>query len=52
MRDVTYCGTADYLRVASGRLVKAGVRTEVTDADAALLEGRPDVHIHASPTDD
>jgi|GEM_PF-4700372 len=51
MRDVTFTGSADYLRVESGRLVRSGVRSEVTDADADLLAGRDDVTVH-EPSDE
>jgi hypothetical protein len=51
MRQVTYTGSAKYLRLASGRLIPAGVQSEVTNADADALAGRPDVHIHAEPTE-
>ena len=51
MVDVTYVGKADYLRVASGRLLPAGVRTEVTNADAEPLQGRADVDIHEPDED-
>jgi hypothetical protein len=49
---VTYTGEADYLRVESGRLVRSGVRSEVTDDDAAALAGRGDVTVHEPDDDD
>lgn len=51
MRHVTYTGQADYLRLGSGRLVRRGVRSEVTNADADKLAGRPDVTVHQDDTD-
>ena len=41
MRTVTLSGPDRVLTVPSGRRIEAGVPTEVTDEDAALLEAGP-----------
>lgn len=51
MRDVTFNGPQDALRLKdTGRVLRRGVRTEVTNAEADRLSGLDvDVTVHRDP---
>lgn len=53
MREITFNGPQDGLRLPSGRIVRRGVRTEVTNDDAEYA-GRSDhdVTVHRTEDDD